>query len=42
MELNKTKAIVGVPKPGSYSLYNYFTNAHPLISNISQGKNNKI
>ena len=24
MELNETKAIVGVPTPGSYSLYNYF------------------
>ena len=42
MELNKTKAIVGVPRPGPYSLYNYFTNAHPLISNISKGKDNKI
>ena len=30
MELNETKAIVGVPRPGSYSLYNYFTGAHPL------------
>ena len=35
MELNKTKAITAVPRPGLYSLYNYFTNAHPLISNIS-------
>ena len=42
MELNKTKAIAGVPMPGPYSLYNYFTNAHSLISNISKGKNNKI
>ena len=24
MELNKSKAIAGVPKPGPYSLYNYF------------------
>ena len=30
MELIETKAIAGVPKPGSYSLYNYFTNAHSL------------
>ena len=30
MELNETKAIAGVPMPGSYSLYNYFTDAHPL------------
>ena len=42
MELNKTKAMAGVPRPGPYSLYNYFTNAHPFISNISKGKNNKI
>ena len=41
MELNKTKAIVGVPRPGPYSLYNYFTNAHPLISNISKRENYK-
>ena len=39
MELNKTKAIAGVPMPEPYSLYNYFTNAHQLISNISKGKN---
>ena len=30
MELNETKAIAEVPRPGSYSLYNYFTNTHPL------------
>ena len=30
MELNKTKAIVGVPRPGPYSLYKYLTDAHPL------------
>ena len=42
MELNKTKAIAAVPRPGPYSLYNYFINTHPLISNISKGKNNKI
>ena len=42
MELNKTKAIVGVPKPGPYFLYNYFTNIHPLLSNISKRVNYKI
>ena len=42
MELNKTKAIAGVPSPGPYSLHNYFTNAHPLISNISERENYKI
>ena len=26
MELNETKAIAGVPRPGSYSLYNYISN----------------
>ena len=38
MELNKTKAITGVPRPGPHSLYKYFTNAHPLLSNISRRK----
>ena len=28
MELNKSKARAGVPRPGPYSLYNYFTNTH--------------
>ena len=41
MELNKTKAIAGVLRPGPYFLYNYFTNAHPLISNISERENYK-
>ena len=35
MELNETKAIAGVPRPGPTSLYNYFINAHPLTGNIS-------
>ena len=42
MESNKTKAIARVPSPGPYSLYNYFTNAHSLISNISKRENYKI
>ena len=42
MELNKTKAIAGVPRPGPYSLYKYFTNAHQLINNISKRENYKI
>ena len=42
MELNKTKAIAGVPTPGPYSLYNYFPNVHPLISNINERENYKI
>ena len=42
MELNKSKAIAGVPTPGPYSLYNYFTNTHRLISSINKRKINKI
>ena len=42
MELNETKAIAGVPSPGSYSLYNYFTDAHPLLIIIIKLKNYKI
>ena len=36
MELNETKAIARVPRPGPISLYKYFTNTHPLISNNNQ------
>ena len=42
MKLNETKAIVGVPKPGSYSLYNYYSNACPLLSIIIKIENYKI
>ena len=42
MELNETKAIAEVPRSGSYSLYNYFTNTIPLISNIIEIENYKI
>ena len=42
MELNETKAIAGVPKPGSYSLYNYFTATHPILSIIITIENYKI
>ena len=42
MELNETKAIAGVARSGSYSLYNYFTNAHPLLIIIIKLKNYKI
>ena len=34
LELNKTKAIAGVSSLGSYSLYSYYTNAHPLDCTI--------
>ena len=40
MELNETKAIAEVLTPGSYSLYNYIYNAHPLLSIIIEIKKN--
>ena len=42
MELNKTEAIAEVPRPRSYFLYNYFSNAHPLLSIIIGIENYKI
>ena len=42
MELNKTKVIAGVPRPGPIPLFKYFINTHPLVSNIIKGKNYKI
>ena len=30
LELNKTKAIAGVSRHGSYSPYSYYTDAHQL------------
>ena len=42
MELNETKAIAGVPRNGSYSLYNYFSNAHCIIVIIIEIENYKI
>ena len=42
MELNKTKAVAGVPMSGSYSLYNYFSNAHPILGIIIKIENYKI
>ena len=42
MELNETKAIVGVSRSGSYSLYNYFSDAHPILNIIIKIENYKI
>ena len=42
MELNKTKAIAQILSSGPYSLFNYFTDTHTLISNISKRVNYKI
>ena len=42
MKLNETKAIGEVSSPGSYSLYNYFSNTHPILSIIIKIENYKI
>ena len=42
MELNETKGIAGVPRPGSYSLYSYFSNVYPIIGIIIEIENYKI
>ena len=42
MELNETEAITGVPMPGSYFLYNSFSNTHPILSKIIEIENYKI
>ena len=42
MEFIYNNAIVGVPRPGTYSLYNYFPNALPLIQVINLFKIYKI
>ena len=42
MELNETKAIAGVPRPGPYSLYNYFSDAHPILNKTIKIENYKI
>ena len=42
IELNETNAIAGVPSHGSYPLYNYFSNAHPILSIIIKIENYKI
>ena len=34
MDLNQTKAIAGVSALGSYSLYSYYTNAHPFYGTV--------
>ena len=41
MELNETKAIAGVPRPGSFSLYNYFTDTHSILIIIIKIENYK-
>ena len=31
MEFFQNNAIAGVPRPGPYHIYNYFSHAHPLF-----------
>ena len=31
MEFFQNNAIAGVPRPGPYYIYNYFSNAHPIF-----------
>ena len=42
MEINETKAIGGVPRAGSYSLDNYFSDAHPILNIIIKIEKYKI
>ena len=42
MELNKTKAVAVVSTYGSYSLYYYFCDTHPILSIIIKIENYKI
>ena len=42
MEFFQNNAIVGVPKPGSYYIYNYFSHAHPLFYIITYLRFDKI
>ena len=42
MESNETKAIAGVLRHGSYSLYNYFPDTHPILAIIIKIENYKI
>ena len=42
MEFILTKAIAGVPRPGTYFMYNYFSNAHQLCQVIIAIKIYKI
>ena len=42
LELNKTKAIAGVSRLGSYFPYSYYTDAYPLYCTIIKLENYKI
>ena len=42
MEFFKNNAIVGVPMPGPYYIYNYFSHAHPIFYIINYLRFGKI
>ena len=42
MEFFQNNAIAGVPSPGPYYIYNYFSNAHPLFYKINYFRFDKI
>ena len=42
MEFFQNNAIVGVPRPGPYYIYNYFSNTHPIFYVINYLNFDKI
>ena len=42
MEFFQNNAIVGVPMPGPYYIYNYFSHTHPLFYKINYLRIDKI
>ena len=42
MEFFQNNAIAGVPRPGPYYIYNYFSNAHPIFCIINYLRFDKI
>ena len=42
MEFFQNNAIVGVPIPGPYYIYNYFSNAHPIFCIINYSRLDQI
>ena len=42
MEFFQNNAIVGVPTPGPYYIYNYFSNTHPIFCIINYLRFDKI
>ena len=42
MELSQNNVIAGVPTPGPYHIFNYFSNAHPIFCIINYLRIDKI